>query len=488
MKKRQLIAGAVTVSAAVMLSACGKDITININDNGNVIGSLISENGIEGLVSGNDADETEPAEEVYSSTEGWSVTYDPALFAVNEGEDGDVTSFVYQGESAGTNMVTISYIKDKQPEEAMSELTDSWGDPEAIERSESYFPGTNDKWGYWRCLPAGEEGSGLTERVFAGEYNDGVLMFEFTEHRGSDTSAPDPAATALQALVDSITFEDFGPQNMYDYIPGVYVRTFNEEIEGEDMTFQDTVTLNEDHSGVLSLQDDLYVMWGSNMLIQADNSYEYTIEGDKLMLNLDGDWLEFTRQGTDDEIKAEDEQAADEASDEAKENDEASGKLPVYKYNGDDKLTAAVYQFMIDDYASQYDKSDVSIPCIMIVGTDESDSEDIRVYGDFWLLNYDLEGDTLECKSGGSYPGCIHFKKIDSGYEALKMDMVEDGSGYTPSAKKIFGDMYEDFEKVSSDDQAREKTRAQIISDYVKDNKLSITKYHDFGWDPVVIN
>ena len=142
---------------------------------------------------------------------------------------------------------------------------------------------------------------------------------------------------------------------------------------------------------------------------------------------------------------------------------------------------------MIDNYAAQYDKTDVSIPCIMIVGTDESDPEDIRVYGDFWLLNYDLEGDTLECKSGGSYPGCIHFKKTGSGYEAAGMDEVEDGSGYTESAKKIFGKYYDKFAKDGEDEKQREQIRAQIIANYVAANNLSITAYQDYGWDPVTL-
>ncbi|MBR4718828.1 MAG: hypothetical protein IKP31_01155, partial [Lachnospiraceae bacterium] len=277
-----------------------------------------------------------------------------------------------------------------------------------------------------------------------------------------------PVSDALSAIIDSITYDDFEPQTMYEYYPGVYKMSDTEEIEGEEVTYEYSVTLNEDHSGVISMQDDIYVMWGSTMLIQADNSYEYTIEGDNLMLNMDGNWMTFTKEGAD--------------------GDAGLGALPAYKYTGDDKLMAAVYQFIVDEYSGQYEKADVSIPCVTVIDTDDSDPDDIRVWGDFWIDNYDLEGDTLKTRSGGAYPGCIHLKKTGDDIEVTEMEVVGDGSNYDPSAKKIFGDKYDAFMKVSGDDEGRKKIRTQIIADYVKANNLSIKQYQDFGWDPVPLD
>ena len=129
----------------------------------------------------------------------------------------------------------------------------------------------------------------------------------------------------------------------------------------------------------------------------------------------------------------------------------------------------------------------MSIPCPIIVAEEDSDRDDIRVYGDFWIFNYDLEGDTLKNTSGGAYPGCMHFKAVDSaaGYEVTSMEVAADGSDFDESAKKIFGKHYDEFVKVNSDDKAREETRAQIIANYVAANNLSITAYQDYGWDPV---
>ena len=55
------------------------------------------------------------------------------------------------------------------------------------------------------------------------------------------------------------------------------------------------------------------------------------------------------------------------------------------------------------------------------------------------------------------------------------------------AAKEIFGEYYEDFVKLSSDDTGRNKERAKQISEYVKENGLSFTQYQDYGWDPVVL-
>lgn len=301
MKKRiisRLLSSVLALSVFMALTGCGGDINININN--------VPSSAQEEAPAAEDTEETDKAdgtddaaeqevseEKEYISDRGWSVKYDPSIITVNEGED--MTSFVYTGESAGTNMLTISYIADKLPDEVLSELTEGWGDPGSVESSESYFPGTSDKWGLWRTLLSNGEGSGLSENVFAGEYNGGVLMFDFTTHKAEDDSIDIPVSDALSAVIDSIKYEDFAPQTMYEDYPGVYKMEETEEIEGEEMTYEYSITLNEDHSGVISMQDDINMMWGSNLLIGADFSYDYSVDGDKLTVDMDGNQLTFTR-------------------------------------------------------------------------------------------------------------------------------------------------------------------------------------------------
>lgn len=70
---------------------------------------------------------------------------------------------------------------------------------------------------------------------------------------------------------------------------------------------------------------------------------------------------------------------------------------------------------------------------------------------------------------------------------AKLITLVEDGSNFTESAKKLFGDHYDKFMEVESDAEAREQIRAQIIANYVAANELSITKYQDEGWGPITL-
>lgn len=174
------------------------------------------------------------------------------------------------------------------------------------------------------------------------------------------------------------------------------------------------------------------------------------------------------------------------AEDEASADKGSAGQIPPYEYPGPELFYTILYQYLIDEYGPNYPDADVCIPCPVIVALDESNKEDILVYGDFWVLKYDLDGDTLMNTSGGSYPGVIHLKSSDTaGYEVTGMEVVADGSDFTPSAKKIFGKYYDEFTKINSDEKLREETRAQIIANYVAANDLSIKAYQDYGWDPV---
>jgi hypothetical protein len=118
----------------------------------------------------------------------------------------------------------------------------------------------------------------------------------------------------------------------------------------------------------------------------------------------------------------------------------------------------------------------------MIVAKDLSNEDDMLVYGDFWIENYNIDGDTLMCVSGGNYPGVMHLNKD---YVVTKFDQVEDGANFEESAKELFGEHYDDFFNVYSDDEKRQLIRKKTVADYVNLNGLSVTKYQDEGWPAV---
>ena len=160
--------------------------------------------------------------------------------------------------------------------------------------------------------------------------------------------------------------------------------------------------------------------------------------------------------------------------------------LPPYEYPGPELFYSVVYKYVTDVLGNGYLEGDVTIPCPIIVEIDDSDKSDIKVYGDFRVYNYTLSDDklTLFTVSGGSHPGLIHMKQTDGGdYEVTDFDAVGDGSNFESTAKKIFGDHYDAFSKVYSDENAREEIRGQIISNYAAANNLNITGFQDYGWE-----
>lgn len=166
-------------------------------------------------------------------------------------------------------------------------------------------------------------------------------------------------------------------------------------------------------------------------------------------------------------------------------------QLSVSSTNNDDDssvvVTEMTYSHAINHYltkeiGSQYLKGEYCVPIQNIVDVDDHNSKDILVWGDFWVFNYNQVGDTLKCVSGGSHPGLIHVCKTENGFEVTSFDQVEDGSSYLPSAKKIFGEKYDAFHNINSDEQKREEIRTEVLSAFVKEHNIPATMYQDYGW------
>ena len=237
---------------------------------------------------------TNVKEKTFKSKDGWSVNYDPSTIKVINGKHS--TSFIYTGDKTGKNMLTISYKKGVAPEKALYDLTAGWGNTADISKGESYFPGTNDKWGLWDTLLSNTQGSGINKNAFAGEFNGGTLIFDFVTVNSSDASANSAVWQILSQISDSATYDSFAPQTMYAGYAGVYTMNGVELINGQRVPVTYTVTLDADHQGTVKLGGDVqYVMWGSHSLIQADNSFDYNTDGHTLNLNVDGNWLTFTK-------------------------------------------------------------------------------------------------------------------------------------------------------------------------------------------------
>lgn len=143
---------------------------------------------------------------------------------------------------------------------------------------------------------------------------------------------------------------------------------------------------------------------------------------------------------------------------------------------------SAIDRYMSEVFGKQYAEGEHCVPIHNIVAVDESNAADILVWGDYWVFNYNQVGDTLKCVSGGSHPGLMHLQQTDKGFEVKAFDQVGDGSSYLPTAKKIFGEKFDAFQAINSDEKKREQLRADVLTNYVKAHNLTATMYQDYGW------
>jgi len=159
--------------------------------------------------------------------------------------------------------------------------------------------------------------------------------------------------------------------------------------------------------------------------------------------------------------------------------------LPAYKYTGSDLVMKAICEDMAD--GEEVGEGEVLIPEPNIYGKAEKGDE-LLVFGDFFRDSYVKRGNTLVCVSGGSYPGCYHLKKSESGdgsYVVSSIDMAEDGDGYIESINKLTEGYPEIRSKFMASAGFDEAVRKECIKAYVDASGAGIEYYKDYGWDPI---
>ena len=150
---------------------------------------------------------------------------------------------------------------------------------------------------------------------------------------------------------------------------------------------------------------------------------------------------------------------------------------------GADPVLLAIDKYLVDTIGSQYAPGEMCIPVIAMTCSDGMKADSVFMWGDFWVFNYKVVGDTLKTVSGGNHAGKMLLKKNENGeFRVVSFEQVEDGAGNLSSAQRIFGEYYDTFHAANSDEAYREKARAASIADYVKEHKLPVKYYQDYGW------
>ena len=248
------------------------------------------------------AQETVTAELVkYESAEGWSASYDKSVIEVTE-DDG--TWFNYIGKADGVNRIIVKYYPGEMPDEVLYDvMADANGLPEHT-RSEGYFGAGTDVWSIRTSMASGVI-ENATEDYIAVERNGGTLLLQVITTGQADEMTGMSVSDALSAVIDSFELKDQQPQTYSANVPGKYVAQITDQIDGQEVTAEYYVQFNEDHTGVIHMQDEIPVIWYSRegKVLSAQTGeqiYEYVVEGDMLYLTdtaaENPETLEFTKE------------------------------------------------------------------------------------------------------------------------------------------------------------------------------------------------
>lgn len=159
-----------------------------------------------------------------------------------------------------------------------------------------------------------------------------------------------------------------------------------------------------------------------------------------------------------------------------------------FEYNGTDKYLKAITDEMVKVGNEHFGKQGaVEIPSPLIVKTDDSDKNDIKVYGDFTIDGYIMNGTIFDMKNGGSFPGCYHLKDENGNVTFVKSEIAEDGSdNYSSLVKICGGDENLTKEIFAAKDKDKDETRVKFAKMYAKEHNLRLSGIKDYGW-PVIL-
>ena len=149
------------------------------------------------------------------------------------------------------------------------------------------------------------------------------------------------------------------------------------------------------------------------------------------------------------------------------------------------QVREAIYNYLTREIGAQYLQGDLCIPVLMIVNEESAEDGNEYVWGDFWVFNYQIAGDTLKTVSGGSHPGKLTISEADGALYVSAFERVEDGAGNMPSAQRIFGTRYDVYQAMHANEKVREYVRAEQLRYYIRIHELNFRYYQDYGWPAV---
>ena len=164
-------------------------------------------------------------------------------------------------------------------------------------------------------------------------------------------------------------------------------------------------------------------------------------------------------------------------------------KIP-FVYNGPNDYISQITAIMVDYSKNLFgDQGAVEIPVPCIVEIDDTNKNDIKVYGDFKIYGYEMFGTIFYTKNGSSNPGCFHLKEEDGEIKFVSYEFAEDGTDNYSSLLKICNNDEELVKKIfgiTEDEIVKE--RMYYAKMYAEENNLRLSGIKDYGWPIILFN
>ena len=145
---------------------------------------------------------------------------------------------------------------------------------------------------------------------------------------------------------------------------------------------------------------------------------------------------------------------------------------------GEDPFDEAITDYIVENYAKFYDPADIAIVVPVIVGLGDG-----KVLGDYWLLNFDVDGSNLVFKSGGVETGILDVtaNEDETEFEITGSEIYEDEELYEklPELCEQVGITADDYFGTDRNTLASVGLYDNII-DYAKMNK-AIKTFEEAG-------
>ena len=164
--------------------------------------------------------------------------------------------------------------------------------------------------------------------------------------------------------------------------------------------------------------------------------------------------------------------------------------LPKYVYCGESLLESGVCAFIADEFHGALDPGEdgVLVPSPVILAVDDSNPEDVKVWGNFKTFGYTLSGTTLTETCAGGSRGLLHLAESGDGYETVSFDDGTDDETLKSLCEGQDG-LYEKFADTEEDtaDSLLRTARIQYLNDYVTSYGLDIDSYQTNDGETVQI-